>query len=257
MDKYLNLLRLFFIKPYWAFNIIWYSKYNPFGLSKFHHNKTTHYKNAEISYKDLYKFFAIKDDYLKSLYDEISEIKFDTKIYITKIPDFYDASNEFASLCYIMVRIKKPSIIVETGVGRGVTSFYILKALEKNNKGQLYSIDLPVLSKKAERDIGVLIPDNLKARWHLTLGPGTQVMRKLKNKYGTIDIFVHDSNHYYLNQLAEYKIAINWLSDDGVLISDDISNDSLIDVNKNYSYKILTIKQSKPSYIGMLLKNQR
>ena len=89
-----------------------------------------------------------------------------------------------------MVRIKKPSIIVETGVGRGVTTFYILKALEKNNKGQLYSIDLPVLGKKTEKDIGVLIPDNLKARWHLTLGPGTQVMRKLQNKFRTIDIFV-------------------------------------------------------------------
>ena len=45
---------------------------------------------------------------------------------------------------YFLVRELKPEKIIETGVHRGVSSLFILQALEDNGKGELYSIDLPL-----------------------------------------------------------------------------------------------------------------
>lgn len=47
------------------------------------------------------------------------------------------------ALVYAIVRVLKPEIVVETGVASGLSSAYILQALEENRKGKLYSIDLP------------------------------------------------------------------------------------------------------------------
>jgi predicted O-methyltransferase YrrM len=47
------------------------------------------------------------------------------------------------ALIYALVRSLKPSIVVETGVAGGMSSCYILKGLRDNNKGELFSIDLP------------------------------------------------------------------------------------------------------------------
>lgn len=44
---------------------------------------------------------------------------------------------------YLTVRLIKPETIVETGVSSGSSSAYILRALYDNQKGKLYSIDLP------------------------------------------------------------------------------------------------------------------
>ena len=44
---------------------------------------------------------------------------------------------------YAVCRIRNPGIVVETGVASGVSSSYILCALENNEHGELYSIDQP------------------------------------------------------------------------------------------------------------------
>ena len=45
---------------------------------------------------------------------------------------------------YVMLRMLKPDIVVETGVFSGVSSSFILKALGDNNTGMLYSVDHPL-----------------------------------------------------------------------------------------------------------------
>ena len=40
-------------------------------------------------------------------------------------------------LCYAMCRVLRPKIVVETGVGYGWTTTFILRALEKSGVGQL------------------------------------------------------------------------------------------------------------------------
>ena len=50
---------------------------------------------------------------------------------------------------YTLSRSIKPGIVVETGVASGISSAYILRALDKNNHGKLFSIDLPWQTKNS------------------------------------------------------------------------------------------------------------
>src|SRR5436190_7374529 len=49
----------------------------------------------------------------------------------------------FGKMIYFLVRCAKPAVMMETGVAHGVSSWTILNAMHKNQKGKLYSIDLP------------------------------------------------------------------------------------------------------------------
>jgi hypothetical protein len=42
---------------------------------------------------------------------------------------------------YLLTRLLRPNAIVETGVAAGVSSYFILQALQDIGKGQLYSVD--------------------------------------------------------------------------------------------------------------------
>ena len=113
-------------------------------------------------------------------------------------------------------------VVVETGVAYGVTSTYILSALEENGHGQLYSIDLPPLADDAEKYIGYFIRPELRGRWHLQIGPAQKLLRDLLLQTTTIDMFVHDSLHTYSHMKWEFEAALASLRPGGVLISDDI-----------------------------------
>jgi len=64
---------------------------------------------------------------------------------------------------YFMIRIQKPNVVIETGVHRGVSTSFILQALEDNNKGNLYSIDLPLAKYGLPREkLGICVSDRLK-----------------------------------------------------------------------------------------------
>ena len=131
---------------------------------------------------------------------------------------------------YMLVRALKPDIFVETGVSGGESSTFILQAMEDNKKGKLYSVDFPqAIVEKGLTTIspegtssGWLIPDYLKHRWDLTLGKSEDVLPPLLKKLEKIDIFFHDSLHTYDHMLFEYNTCWDHLTDNGILISDDI-----------------------------------
>ena len=184
---------------------------------------------------------------------EFKDIHLNTQSESSTILSAYDASLELAYLLYSTVRLLRPSTIVETGVGRGVTSYYILQALEKNGTGHLYSIELPPLISDAKQEVGKFVPTSLRSRWTLIFGPGVYEMKKLHAKLENIDMFVHDSNHTYLNQRAEYQIALAWLTKGGILISDDVSNDALLEANEKLGGQPMVTKQSKLHYLGIIV----
>ncbi len=124
---------------------------------------------------------------------------------------------------YMMVRAVRPSVVVETGVANGVSSFHILLAMEKNQKGHLYSIDLPdpaMLPKSMEP--GWVVPLDLRHRWTIKLGDSTIVLPALLTDLVSIDIFSHDSLHTYEHMLFEYQTAWSHIVPDGLLYSDDV-----------------------------------
>ena len=54
----------------------------------------------------------------------------------------------YGPVLYATVRVARPDIVVETGVGSGVSSTFFLSAMEANGVGRLYSIDLPLPNER-------------------------------------------------------------------------------------------------------------
>jgi len=131
---------------------------------------------------------------------------------------FYGIGPMLGTMVYTVCRKLKPDAVVETGVSSGVSSAYILCALEKNNHGQLYSIDLPWGEPS-----GWIIPDYLRHRWHLEPGRSSEKLPPLLEKLGGIDIFLHDSEHSYQNMLREYQTAWAYLRGGGILLSHNVN----------------------------------
>lgn len=125
-------------------------------------------------------------------------------------------------LQYAIVRALKPDLVVETGVANGVSSAYLLLALERNGTGALHSIELgDTTFLPAGRVSGWIVPDWLRTRWSLHWGDSRQLLPALLEELGTIDIFIHDSLHTYEHMTFEYEQAYPHLRPGGILISDD------------------------------------
>jgi len=130
---------------------------------------------------------------------------------------------------YIIIRALKPEIVIETGVSFGVTSSFILQAMEDNNLGKLYSIDLPFEFARKD-EVGMIVPKRLKHRWELILGDSKLELPKLLREVNDIDVFFHDSLHTYEHMMFEFKTAWPRIKKNGILIADDIhQNNSFVD----------------------------
>jgi hypothetical protein len=132
---------------------------------------------------------------------------------------------------YALCRIQKPQTVVETGVSAGVSSSYILRALQENRSGELYSIDL------VERS-GWLIPDQLRPRWKFVRGESRARLPALLDELGQLDIFLHDSEHSYQYMRWEYQTAWAHLKSRGLLLSHNVDfNNAFPDFCKKVGVK--------------------
>ena len=125
------------------------------------------------------------------------------------------------TMIYALCRSVKPDKVVETGVASGVSSSYILCALEENGHGKLYSIDVPW-----DKQSGWIVPDYLRHRWLLDKGRSSEKLPSLLERLRAIDIFLHDSDHSYRNMLWEYQTAWKYLSDEGLLLSHNVDENN-------------------------------
>ncbi len=134
-----------------------------------------------------------------------------------------------AESLYVLVRLLKPDMMVETGVGAGISSTYILKAMELNRKGFLYSIDLPDETGLS----GWVVPDGLRPRWNLSQGSSIDLLPGLLKKTGPVDIFLHDSDHSYAHMMFEFRAVWQYLKLDSIFLAHDVGrNDALFDFCK-------------------------
>jgi predicted O-methyltransferase YrrM len=139
---------------------------------------------------------------------------------------FHNGDLRLARLLYAICRIMKPTIVLETGTCYGVSSAFILKALQSNGAGALHSVDLPPLAKSGDRFVGQLIPDELRPRWSLYRGASRRVLPGLLSTLGKVDLFLHDSLHTYSNILMECEAVAGHLSRPSVVIVDDIQDNT-------------------------------
>jgi hypothetical protein len=124
---------------------------------------------------------------------------------------------------WCLARHLAPQGVVEVGVARGITSRFVLEALERNGAGRLWSIDLPPQMKESlHQEIGSAVPDQYRARWSYIEGSSRRRLPALLQKVQEIDVFIHDSRHTERNLRFELDHAWAVLKPGGVLVADDI-----------------------------------
>jgi predicted O-methyltransferase YrrM len=132
----------------------------------------------------------------------------------------HDADAELPDFCYVICRALRPRVVVETGVGSGVTTSFILQALATNGEGHLWSIDLPPIG--AEEFAGSFVPQHLRDRWTLLRGRSRQLLPRFLRDLPAPDLFLHDSLHTTRNMTFEFHAAWQKMAAGSVLLSDDI-----------------------------------
>lgn len=126
-------------------------------------------------------------------------------------------------LQYAIVRGFRPSVVLETGIANGVSSAYVLLAMERNQKGSLHSIDVDDGSfLPPGKPVGWIVPEWLRHRWTVRLGDARDLLPQVLEDVGTLDVFIHDSLHTYDHMKFEYEQAYPHICRGGILISDDV-----------------------------------
>lgn len=196
------------------------------------------YHYRRVSERDFVEFFARRFGFSAKIIDKTykdlgnksglwGQIRQKLSVY----PDNYglQMTRELSAL-YLLVRLVKPNHMVETGVSAGVSSAYILSAMEDNNRGRLHSIDLPPDNLPKGKTVGWVVPNRLKNRWSLHIGNALGLLEPLLSDIGIIDCFVHDSLHTYDHMTWEFSTAWKYLRPGGLFLSHDVgANDAFFD----------------------------
>ena len=162
------------------------------------------------------------------------------------VPELAEIDRGVDARLYALLRKLQPRRAVETGVCSGISTSFILRALNDNGTGKLSSIDWPeYMDAEREQDrfwdgkggavvpagkeSGWAIPDSLRGRWELVIGKSQQELAPLLDRLGSIDFFLHDGEHSYECMTFEYEHAFEKLTEGGVLASDDVNWNSAFD----------------------------
>ena len=137
---------------------------------------------------------------------------------------YSDADSSLCRASWCAALHTRPEVVIETGVARGVTSRIVLEALRQNDRGHLWSIDLPhPFDHQLHAQTGAAVTDACRRRWSYLEGSSSQRMPALVTKVGQVDLFIHDSLHTAKNTVFEMDQAASAMSPRGVMLVDDIS----------------------------------
>lgn len=136
-------------------------------------------------------------------------------------PENWKIGENTSMFLYVGIREIKPKVVVETGVANGHSTYFILNALKRNGQGILNSIDV-------KNNVGGLLSSDEKENWGLHIIEKPMNRRKsltmISKNIGDIDIFIHDSVHFYYWQMFEYEIFLPKIRKGGFLLSDDVDS---------------------------------
>jgi methyltransferase family protein len=108
---------------------------------------------------------------------------------------------------WCLTRHLQPDNLVEAGVARGITSRFVLEALDRNGAGDLWSIDLPPQTKESlHREIGAAVAEDRRAPWSYIKGSSRRRLPGLLRELRRIDLFIHDGRHAERNLRFELSL---------------------------------------------------
>jgi len=132
-------------------------------------------------------------------------------------PHEYAVHGESSQLLYVLVRLLRPSDMLETGVGNGHSSYFLLHALAANGAGTLHSTEIA-------EDAGTLLDPAERERWQ----PHLLDRRRKRKSFAQVleglpelDLFLHDSDHTYQWLTFELQAARTKLAQSGLMVVDD------------------------------------
>lgn len=134
-----------------------------------------------------------------------------------------DAFQFYALPLYVIARLTRPTIAIETGTQNGASAQGILCALKRNEWGHLISIDAGNDSSDgthAHTEDGIpgkYIPNHLRDRWSMVIGFTQDKLGPIIEK-GVVDLFFHDSDHS--REVVEYEFqTVVKASQSGTIVS--------------------------------------
>jgi predicted O-methyltransferase YrrM len=140
-----------------------------------------------------------------------------------------DGDPALARATWWIVRRLRPTIVVETGVGHGVTTRVILEVLARNGKGHLWSIDVPPLLRHALADqTAAMVRASCMKHWTFVRGSSRRRLSGLLAHVRYVDVLLHDSFHTARNLLFEWETTFPRLRRPGVLIADDVHRNAAL-----------------------------
>ena len=148
---------------------------------------------------------------------------------------------------YALTRALNATSVIETGVLHGLSSIFILQAmLESRGRPRLISIDCPSTYRDgpSNRDgftdtlppgqtPGWIIGDLYRDLWDLRLGRSVELLRGAVAQLGTLDLFIHDSEHTDETMTFEFETTWPALRCGGLLVADNIdANTAFFDFSR-------------------------
>lgn len=105
---------------------------------------------------------------------------------------------------YVIARVIKPRLVVETGIHDGLGSEALLRALERNalegHEGELMSIDI-------HKDTGWAVAPHLKGRWKQVIGSTFDLLESMLEGRA-VDLFIRDTPPSDRNVRFELDVAL-------------------------------------------------
>jgi Methyltransferase domain len=137
---------------------------------------------------------------------------------------------------YAIVRATRPRHVVESGVDKGLGSCVLAAALLRNadegHHGRLSALDVT-------HDAGALIGGEYASVIDLRFGDSVAI---LEASVSPVDLFLHDSDHRYEHESAEYRAVAGSLAEHAILMTDH-GGQALSDYAKSSGRRFLAFRE--------------
>lgn len=196
------------------------------------------YKLLESIFK--INYFEIKKYSIELLENEKLKEYLLKKIKSSNFKNFADKEIKYSRRIgwYIIARIIKPRLIIETGVDKGMGSVILTEAIIKN---KLDGYEGEYIGTDINPNAGYLFKDLYLENGKIIYGDSIESLKKIQKP---IDLFINDSDHSATYEGNEYKTILNKLSDNSVILGDNShSTDELLKFSIKHNRKFVLFRE--------------